>query len=158
MIGINGIIFNWIFLFKGERIMDKIKLFIFGNREPAYTNKLPNQISLGCRAIVGAYLLYLAKGLLDGLSTSESANMRIIVIVAMTLFTVCGVIFLYDALRNYVIGRYPGGKLDLGEDPDNFLDGKDSEDYDDVITEDEALEEYASGENSGDEIKTSDEE
>ena len=35
---------------------------------------------------------------------------------------------------------------------------KDSEDYDDVITEDEALEEYASGENSGDEIKTSDEE
>lgn len=138
--------------------MDKIKLFIFGNREPAYTNKLPNQIALGCRAVVGAYLIYLAKGLKDGFKTAASTNMRIIILVAMILFAVCGGIFLYDALRNYVIGRYPGGKLDLGEDPDNFLDGKDAEDYDDVITEDEALEEYASGDTSKDDLKTSDEE
>ena len=53
------------------------------------------------------------------------------------------VLFLYDSLRNFVIGRYPGGKLDLGENPDNALDPKDADDYDDVVTEDEALEEYA---------------
>ena len=46
-------------------------------------------------------------------------------------------------MRNFVIGRYPGGKLDLGENPDNALDAKDADDYDDVVTEDEALEEYA---------------
>ena len=123
--------------------MEKIKLFIFGNKEPAYTNKLPNQLSLGCRAIVGAYLIYLAKGLIDDYKTSNPSNMQIIVTIAIVLFIVCGFLFLYDALRNFVIGRYPGGKLDLGENPDNFLDGKDEEDYDDVITEDEALEEYA---------------
>lgn len=126
--------------------MEKIKLFIFGNREPAYTNKLPNQLALGCRAIVGAYLLYLAKGLINDFNTSNSSNMQMIMIGAIILFSVCGFLFLYDAIRNYVIGRYPGGKLDLGESPDNFLDGKDEEDYDDVITEDEAIEEYAADE------------
>ncbi|MDO4188927.1 MAG: hypothetical protein Q4D29_08030 [Lachnospiraceae bacterium] len=126
--------------------MEKIKLFIFGNREPAYTNKLPNQLSLGCRAIVGAYLLYLAKGLVDDFSTVKTSNMQIIITIAIVLFSVCGFLFLYDALRNYVIGRYPGGKLDLGENPDNALDCKDEDDYDDVVTEDEALEEYAADE------------
>ena len=138
-------------------IVDKIKLFFLGNREPAYTDKLPNQISLGCRAIVGAYLLYLAKGLVDGYKTSSSSNMQIIVLAAIILFSICGAAFLYDGLRNYVIGRYPGGKLDLGESPENFLDGTDSDDYDDVVTEDEALEEYASGKETADDIRTSDE-
>lgn len=129
-----------------DSVVEKIKLFILGNREPAYTNKLPNQLALGCRAIVGAYVLYLAKGLVDDYSTSNTKSMQIIVIAAIVLFTVCGVLFLYDAIRNYVIGRYPGGKLDLGENPDNSLDGKDADDYDDVITEDEAMEEYAADE------------
>lgn len=126
--------------------MEKIKLFIFGNREPAYTNKLPNQIALGCRAVVGAYLLYLAKGLVDGFKTAESSNMRAIVLTAIIVFSVCGALFMYDAIRNYAIGRYPGGKLDLGENPENSLDGKDYEDYDDVVTEDEAIEEFATDE------------
>lgn len=133
--------------------MEKIKLFIFGNREPVYTNKLPNQLALGCRAIVGAYLIYLAKGLLKDYAKSSSTNMRVIVILAIVLFTVCGFIFLYDALRNFVIGRYPGGKLDLGENPDNALDAKDADDYDDVVTEDEALEEYAADEAKEEENK-----
>lgn len=127
--------------------MEKIKLFIFGNREPAYTNKLPNQLSLGCRAIVGAYLIYLAKGLIKDLAKNTTApystNMKAILIAAIVIFIVSGALLLYDALRNFVIGRYPGGKLDLGENPDNALDAKDADDYDDVVTEDEALEEYA---------------
>lgn len=127
--------------------MEKIKLFIFGNREPAYTNKLPNQLSLGCRAIVGVYLIYLAKGLIKDLAKNTTApystNMKAILIAAIVIFIVSGALLLYDALRNFVIGRYPGGKLDLGENPDNALDAKDADDYDDVVTEDEALEEYA---------------
>ena len=127
--------------------MEKIKLFIFGNREPAYTNKLPNQLSLGCRAVVGAYLIYLAKGLIKDLAKNTTApystNMKAILIAAIVIFIVSGALLLYDALRNFVIGRYPGGKLDLGENPDNALDAKDADDYDDVVTEDEALEEYA---------------
>lgn len=127
--------------------MEKIKMFIFGNREPAYTNKLPNQLSLGCRAVVGAYLIYLAKELIKGManntSSTYSTNMKVIIISAVVLFIVCGALFLYDSLRNFAIGRYPGGKLDLGENPDNALDAKDEDDYDDVVTEDEALEEYA---------------
>lgn len=126
--------------------MEKIKLFIFGNREPAYTNKLPNQLSLGCRAIVGAYLIYLAKGLIKDFNSASSSAIPAIMIAAIVLFVVCGFLFLYDALRNFAIGRYPGGKLDLGENPDNSLDAKDADDYDDVITEDEALEEYAADE------------
>lgn len=127
--------------------MEKIKMFIFGNREPAYTNKLPNQLSLGCRAIVGAYLIYLAKGLIKDLAKNTTApystNMKAILIAAIVIFIVSGALLLYDALRNFVIGRYPGGKLDLGENPNNALDAKDADDYDDVVTEDEALEEYA---------------
>lgn len=126
--------------------MDKIKTFILGNREPAYTNKLPNQLMLTCRVVVGGYLLYLAKGLVQDYSKTTSSTMSIVMIVAIVAFSVFGFLFLYDSIRNYIIGRYAGGKLDLGEDPNNFLDGKNEDDYDDVVTEDEALEEYASEE------------
>ena len=51
----------------------------------------------------------------------------------------------YSLSVDGVIGK-AAGKLDLGEDPNNFLDGKNEDDYDDVVTEDEALEEYASEE------------
>ena len=126
--------------------MDKIKLFIFGNREPAYTNKLPTQLLLTCRALVGGYLFYLGYGLIDGIKTAETDKMRIILVVALIVFIIFGGLFLYDSVRNLVIGRYAGGKLDLGENPENSLDGKDYENYDDVVTEDEAIEEFAADE------------
>jgi len=123
--------------------MEKLKKFFLGDREPAYSNKLPNQLLLSCRALVGGYLYYLAYGLIDGVKTAETTNMRIILIVAIIVFAVFGFIFLYASMRNLIIGRYVGGKLDLGESPNNSLDGKDEDDYDDVITEDEAVEEMA---------------
>lgn len=126
--------------------MDKIKEFFLGNREPAYSNKLPNQLLLTCRALVGGYVIYLAMGLIDGLKDSESEKMVIISTVAIVVFVICGGLFLYDSLRNLVIGRYVGGKLDLGENPEVTLDGKDADDFDDVVTEDEAIEEYAAEE------------
>lgn len=126
--------------------MDKIKEFFLGNREPAYSNKLPNQLLLTCRALVGGYLIYLAKGLIDELKNAESEKMVIISTVAIVIFVICGGLFLYDSLRNLIIGRYVGGKLDLGENPEVTLDGKDAEDFDDIVTEDEAIEEYAAEE------------
>lgn len=116
--------------------MEKIKEFIFGNREPAYSNRLPTQILLAIRVLVGGYILYLAKGLLDGRKDAESFRMLVIVTIAIVVFCVFGVLLIYDAARNYIIGRYVGGKLDLGEMPDD-----DTMTHDDIVTETEALEE-----------------
>jgi len=127
--------------------MDKIKEFIYGKREPAYTDKLPNQLLLTCRTLVGGYLFYLAYGLKDSIISPETEiKMRVIYIIVVIVFALFGAAFIYDSVRNLMIGRYVGGKLDLGERPENYLDGKTDEDFDDVITEDEALEEYASEE------------
>lgn len=122
--------------------MDKIKQFFLGNRELAYSDKLPNQLLLTCRTLVGGYLFYLAYELKDSVKNGDE-KMRVILIVAIVVFAVFGALFLYDSLRNLIIGRYVGGKLDLGERPENYLDGKTDEDFDDVVTEDEAIEEYA---------------
>lgn len=123
--------------------MDKLKLFILGNREPAYSNKLSTQLLLSCRALVGGYLLYLGYGLIEGIQTAETSKMRTIIIVAIIAFFAFGGLFFYDNVRNLMIGRYVGGKLDLGDNPNNALDCRDEEDYDDVVTEDEAVEEMA---------------
>lgn len=124
--------------------MEKIKLFILGNREPAYSDKLPSQLILTCRALVGGYLIYLAKGLADGLNKSENEKMLPALIIAGVVFVIFGFYFFYVSVRNLVIGRYVGGKLDLGDNPETTLDGRDADDFDDVITEDEALEEVVS--------------
>ena len=126
--------------------MEKILEFFLGNRKPDYSEKLPAQITILCRGLVGGYLIYLVKGLAKDYASIETNTMRIIVTCAIIIFSICGFVFLYTSLRNYAIGRYVGGKLDLGENPDNALDGKDADDYDDEITEDEALEEYAAEE------------
>lgn len=123
--------------------MGKIKEFFLGNREPAYSNKLPNQLLLTCRALVGGYLIYLAKELLDGINSPDNGSSGVVIIAAIIIFIICGFIFLYASVRNFVIGRYVGGKLDLGENLETTLDGKDAEDFDDIVTEDEAIEEYA---------------
>lgn len=97
--------------------MDVIKKFFLGNREPAYSDKLPTQLLLGCRALVGGYLYYTIAGLKDGILNPESQRMQIFLIAAAVLFAVFGGLLLYDSLRNFAIGRYVGGKLDLGEKP-----------------------------------------
>ena len=127
---------------EGEK-MDFIKNFIFGNREPAYTDKLPNQISLTCRVLVGGYLLYLSYQLKDSGINAANAKSQMLFICAIVIFSVFAALMIYDVARNYFIGRYAGGKLDLGERPDEHLDGKSHEDYDDVVTEDEAVEAIA---------------
>lgn len=111
--------------------MNKIIEFFLGNRTPAYTNKLPNQFSLTCRVLVGGYVAYLGMSLKDAIKNAETANSRIIFIVALVLFTVIGVLLAYCALRDLIIGRVAGGKLDLGdeeedifEEPDDKIDGE----------------------------------
>lgn len=126
--------------------MEKIKKFFLGDREPAYSNKLPNQMVLSCRALVGGYLLYLSKGLADDIIKKASEKMPVLLAASTAVFALVGAVLLYDCIRNFVIGRYVGGKLDLGENPEVTLDGKDAEDFDEIITEDEALEESVTGE------------
>ena len=101
--------------------MDKIKKFIYGNREPAYSDRLPTQLLLICRALVGGYVIYLASGVVQGLSNTKSTKEFALFLGAVIIFVVFGVIFIFDSARNYYIGRYVGGKLDLGEKPSENL-------------------------------------
>ena len=111
--------------------MNKIKEFFLGNRTPAYANRLANQFSLTCRVLVGGYVAYLGMGLRDAIKNAETATNRIVFIAALVFFTVVGALLVYCAVRDLIIGRYVGGKLDLGdeeedifEEPDDKIDGE----------------------------------
>ena len=97
--------------------MSKIKAFFMGDRTPEYSDKLPTQLLLTCRTLVGGYLYYIAYGLIDGIVNPESSKMQIALIAAVVVFLIFGFIFMYASLRNLVLGRYVGGKLDLGDRP-----------------------------------------
>jgi len=97
--------------------MDKIKAFFTGDKTPEYSDKLPTQLLLTCRTLVGGYLYYIAYGLKDGIMNPESQKMQMALIAAVIVFLVFGFLFMYASLRNLVLGRYVGGKLDLGERP-----------------------------------------
>ncbi|MDO4187814.1 MAG: hypothetical protein Q4D29_02380 [Lachnospiraceae bacterium] len=102
--------------------MERIKAFFVGDRTPAYSDKLPTQLLLTCRTLVGGYLYYITYGIRDGIVNPESQKMQIALIVAAIVFLIFGFIFMYASLRNLVIGRYVGGKLDLGDRPSGVAD------------------------------------
>lgn len=97
--------------------MNFLKLLFFGDRTPAYSNELPAQFRLMARLIVGAYVLYLAYGLKDAVKNAENSFKAGGFTIAIVCFAICGGYLLYTSLRDYAIGRYVGGKLDLGENP-----------------------------------------
>lgn len=98
--------------------MDKIKEFFIGNRTPAYTDKLPTKLLLGCRAIVGGYLAYTVYGLMESYMNPEITEDKTYLIVFSVIFSIAAFILLYMSARDFMIGRYMGGSLDLGERPE----------------------------------------
>jgi len=112
---------------KRIKIMEIIKKFFIGDRTPAYTNKLPTQILLMCRAIVGGYLLYndytIIGNLLHPIEGQEKSGLELwTFIIFAIIFAIFGFVLVYATLINYMIGRYVGGKLDLGDEPSGDKD------------------------------------
>lgn len=96
--------------------MDKILLFFLGNREPAHKDKLGTQLSLMARLLVGGYVFYLGYGLQDAVQTADSIGKTILFIGVIAVFSIAGGILVYMSLRDLIIGRYVGGKLDLDKE------------------------------------------
>lgn len=104
--------------------MDKIKEFFLGNREMAKTEKLQTQLVLMARLLVGGYVVYLGKGLVDAVKTADTPAKQALFALVVTVFCVVGGILVYISIRDLAIGRYVGGKLDIGEseDEDSVVD------------------------------------
>lgn len=96
--------------------------FLKGDRTPTYSDSLSTQVALTCRVIVGGYLLYLAYGLLGSVFNAENAFKQVMFAIAMMCFTLCGAYFTYSSGRDLIIGRYVGGKLDLGQKPEEEVE------------------------------------
>jgi len=108
--------------------------FFTGDRTPTYKEKLSTQLALTCRVIVGGYLLYLAYGLKDSVMNAEYAFRSIMFLIALLLFALAGAYFTYTSARDLLIGRYVGGKLDLGEEPKEEVETELSEEKDETIS------------------------
>lgn len=96
--------------------MDKVIQFFLGNREPAHKDKLGTQLSLMARLLVGGYVFYLGYGLRDAVSTADGMGKAILFICIIAVFSIAGGILAYISLRDLIIGRYVGGKLDLDKE------------------------------------------
>ena len=68
----------------------------------------PTQVALGIRAVVGAYVVYLAYQLF----TSKN-EMTPVMWAAAVLFIVAGVALIGFSIKHYVCGEYEGGKKDV---------------------------------------------
>lgn len=91
--------------------------FLKGDRTPVYSDNLTNQLALTCRLIVGGYLLYLAYGLVESAINADEMFRLVMFAAAIVCFVLAGGYFAYSSARDLLIGRYVGGKLDLGERP-----------------------------------------
>lgn len=78
------------------------------------TKYLPTTFTLTVRALVGAYLLYTAYSLIDGVMNGEGRD-KYFFGVFLIAFTVIGILLLLCAGRDLLRGRYVGGALDAGE-------------------------------------------
>ena len=70
----------------------------------------PTQVALGIRAVVGAYVVYLAYQLF----TSKN-EMTPVMWAAAVLFIVAGVALIGFSIKHYVCGEYEGGRQDKDE-------------------------------------------
>lgn len=99
--------------------MNKVKEFFLGNREMATTEKLQTQLVLMARLLVGGYVVYLGKGLVDAVKTADTPAKQALFTTIVVIFCVVGGILAYVSIRDLAIGRYVGGKLDLGDQGEN---------------------------------------
>ena len=105
------------------------------------TSKLPTQLTLTVRALVGGYLLYTDYQLIGSLTNPDNTPQnKVFFGVAMLVFLVVGVFLLGLSAKYYKEGRYQGGAMDAGEDDENIstIDGeeKKSEDTPEIVVED----------------------
>ena len=68
----------------------------------------PTQLALGIRAIVGAYVLYLAYQI----STSDN-EVTVPMWIAVAVFVVAGAALVIMSVKHYISGEYEGGKKDV---------------------------------------------
>ncbi len=73
-------------------------------------NSYPTQVALGIRAVVGAYVIYLAYQLF----TSKN-EMTPVMWAAAVLFIVAGTALIGFSIKHYVCGEYEGGRRDKDE-------------------------------------------
>lgn len=78
------------------------------------TKYLPTKFTLTVRVLVGAYLLYTAYSLIDGIMTGEGRD-KYFFAIFMTAFTIIGVLLILFAGRDLLRGRYVDGAMDAGE-------------------------------------------
>lgn len=121
--------------------MNKILEFFLGNRTPAYSNKLSNQFSLTCRVLVGGYVAYLGMGLKDAVKNATTSTNRAMFLIALIVFAVVGALLVYASIRDFILGRYVGGKLDLGEEPEDEEVHDEIDIYEEIIEAEENTEE-----------------
>lgn len=92
------------------------------------TSKLPTQLTLTVRALVGGYLLYTDYQLIGSLTNPDNTPQnKVFFGVAMFVFLVVGVFLLGLSAKYYKEGRYQGGAMDAGEDDENISSSIDAE-------------------------------
>lgn len=88
-------------------------------------NNLPTQTVLIIRAVVGAYLLYVAYQLL---TSKDSSMERWAVLIFVAVFTLFGVFVIGFSIYLYAKGLYVGGKADVEIDTEPEDVSPDSQD------------------------------
>lgn len=102
--------------------MEKVIQFFTGDKTPVHTDKLRTQLAIIARILVGGYVVYLGYGLKDAVKNAMATGEGVWFIVAFIVFIVAGGLLCYSGLRDYAIGRYVGGKLDLGSENEEVVD------------------------------------
>ena len=83
------------------------------NNDKKTKRYLPTQSMLSIRAVVGAYLIYLAY---DIANTEAITVPRIGIILFCILFVIAGIVLVITTIRSFIKGEYIGGKADFTED------------------------------------------
>ena len=76
---------------------------------------LPTKFMLTIRVLVGAYLLYTAYSLIDGVVNGAGRD-KYFLGIFMVAFTIIGILLMIFAGRDLMRGKYIGGELDAGDD------------------------------------------
>lgn len=78
------------------------------------TQYLPPKFSLTIRVLVGAYVIYLSYGLIDGVVGGEGRD-KYFLGAFMIAFAVIGLLLLFFSGRDLLQGKYVGGAMDAGD-------------------------------------------
>lgn len=85
--------------------------------------KLPTQMMLIVRVLVGVYLYYTVYSLISGggIAAAEGGN-KIFFVLATILFVVAGAFLIVKSAKDLLAGNYEGGKLDPKKDMEEEAD------------------------------------